>query len=70
MENKNGITRESLLATDATATPIFCAVNAMILKSMTNISPIPMAHKNHGCFTESTKEIDLFINDPVITQVK
>ena len=48
-ENKNGITIDNLLATDATATPMFFAVYAIILKRKMNVKPITTAHGNQGC---------------------
>jgi hypothetical protein len=47
-EKRKGITRDILLATDATATPIFCVTHPIRLKSEMNRKPITHAQKNQG----------------------
>ncbi len=47
-ENRKGMIKDNLFATEATATPIFWAVSAMTLKSEIKIVPITQAHGNHG----------------------
>ena len=71
-ENRNGITIDNLFATDATATPMFFAVYAIILKSRMKVNPISTAHGSQGCWKVSTElnGNDPLITEPVITQVQ
>ena len=69
IENKNGIRSDNLLATEATASPLFCTVSAMRLKILTNERPIKIAHLNQGCCTLSAKSgHDMVKTTPVRAQ--
>lgn len=61
---------DNLLATEATATLIFCAVSPMILKIDTNSTPITHAQGNQGVIiTVLLTGKEPFTIEPVITQV-
>jgi len=61
---------DNLLATEATATPIFCAVIPITVKMDTNSKPITIAQRNQGLDTvEALMGKKPFTTDPVITQV-
>ena len=61
---------DNLLATEATATPIFWVVIPITVKIDTNSTPITMAHRNQGVDTlEALMGKNPFTTDPVITQV-
>jgi hypothetical protein len=65
------MTRDNLFATEVMATPSFCALNPIILKSVINIDPVIMAHKNQGWWMVALfKGNDPFNKEPVIMQVK
>ena len=67
----NGITSDNLLATDATATPIFWAVNPIILKRVINKTPITPAQIIQSSLNEPAfNGKDPFTTEPVTTQVK
>src|SRR5687768_17889832 len=69
MENTNGITIDSLYATVAAATPIFCMVNAARLNMEIKQAPMINAQPNQGCFTSVLFMGKLpFTMLPVITQ--
>lgn len=59
------MTIDNLLATEATATPIFLAVYAMRLKRRMKVKPINIAHANHGTWKA---EIEVNGNDRLITE--
>ncbi len=69
-EKTNGITSDNLLATEATATPIFCVVKAIRLNNKIKSDPISKAHLNQGSPVEAALIGKLPLTmEPVITQV-